>query len=284
MPGIQRVRVDYLLVIEWLRGGESRTGERLYGAIRTEGVPAKLVQCRSKTEVLSAIENATWRFLEGRGLPAIQIETHGCLDGLTSNDRDEFLSWEELASPLRALNLLSRFNLVLIGAACYGLASCKTFNVESVAPFAIALGFSGKVQASNVYWAMREFHRTLFSGSRNLKDAISSANRELFASKGESLQATSCEQMGTMLLEHFVAQDVDLNYRAQRVEKVRRAMISNGIDRTLDEIDSVFVEHGPKIVKAIVAKWLAYDSITENQARFAIDVDAIYDKARKTKG
>lgn len=272
-----RVRPSYLLVIEWLDEGERKTGTELCELLKGTLIPMELVPCRTKADVLAALLKASERVLLERAIPIIQFEAHGCHEGIApSRHGGDLLTWKELASPLRNINLLSRFNLVVVGAACYGFSAISSFDVNNACPYTIGIGFSSGVFEGRLATTMRDFHRELLcSGRYDLNTAIDAARNDL-GSDG-TFDAMNCETMGQHLLTAYAKKQFSQEEKRALIQRIQEQLASEEIPLDRDEFEKKTVAALRATIKSFVAKWFAYASIPENEERFSLDVDAILD-------
>lgn len=146
---------NYILIIEWLFNDDERTGFSLYEWL-SGNLPAGKVeyaQCRSPSELEARLEQAR-RDISVCGVPIVHFEAHGedpalgqVPRGLVGPDGigvGELLSWQRLGDILRPLNIASGFNLLVIGAACYGEGLMLGAPGGKPMPFVAVVGYTEK--------------------------------------------------------------------------------------------------------------------------------------------
>lgn len=254
------LRVARLLIIEWLSLGDEKTGSSLARRMRDLGASVEHVQCSSKKEVVLALRSAA-RNSSAKNIPIVHIEAHGDegheepsrgFVGPDGSGGAALLTWEELGRELRAINMATRFNLIVVGAACYGEGLLLSIEPGKPVPFIVAVGYRGKVLAASLRDALIEFYRNLLVHKRPFSTAIEAANREHREGDTE-IRDTSVAQL---VLEAFC----DARRRAKVLHYLPVA-VRAAIERSV-------VERG----------WglhFAFDEIPENEARFGIDVDRL---------
>ncbi|NQY26164.1 MAG: hypothetical protein HRT92_03190 [Piscirickettsiaceae bacterium] len=183
LPNSALISVNRLLIIEWLLPTDRRTGEELLQwAEHQRPNWARLIQCNNKAEVFAALAEvqAETAIRAGSYVPIVHFETHGSEDGLqgVGPDGTEFLRWEELNTPLQALNAATKCNLVIFFAACEGYAGVKTFNQGPCAPAVAIVGPSAQVNPGELLRITKEFYRRLIDDSPDMTDMVESATRE----------------------------------------------------------------------------------------------------------
>ena len=252
------VRVTNIWIVEWLPAGERRTGLELK-EWANEKRPrwASYNACRCKADVLAAIELAADVAARSGMIPVLHLEAHGSPDGLAGPDgggRVEILTWDELSGPLQELNVATRCNLVVLAAACTGIAAIKAFTKGPRAPALALIGPLASIYPGPLLAAMKEFYRRLAAGGSSLEDICESASHESAPVAVDS--------------EPFMA----LNY-----ESFIEALVSAA--RPLDKDDSGLATASLDSVSADLQRdWdrmFMIDLYPENAARFSLDVAAL---------
>jgi hypothetical protein len=93
-------QVNNIWIIEWLQAGERLTGLSLHEWMEEQrpGWSAHF-KCKTKVEVLSAIERATNYSQKTGRIPVLHLEAHGSSVGLSDRHLGgEVLSWDELCN------------------------------------------------------------------------------------------------------------------------------------------------------------------------------------------
>lgn len=274
-------RAGYILIIEWLDSGR-RTGKELHDALHASGHPVVYAECKCAGEVLTTLDVATKKMAGDSLIPIVHLESHGETPGLVGTNRRgevERLPWSALAVPLRTLNLMCRFNLLVVSAACHGLTSIRAFEVSNAAPFFMAIGFSSTVNEGRLYQAMRELYRCIFTNGMYIQQAIQSANRELFSSEGERLIGTDCRRLGHLLVEGAFEYILDPVQRQIHVASLRE----QDNNMSSEDLNNSLVSEMHRHCRKISATWYAYDKFPENKARFEMDVSAMFEAAERKR-
>lgn len=278
----------HTLIVEWLRDDERKTGSELASRLSSWNSDVVLRTCQSGGDVVCALEEALARLKESGRVPVIHLEAHGCeapnagddsgLAGPDGNGGEEYLPWKQIAPLLGQINLASQFQLLLVGAACYGLTALDCFNIAQSAPFSALVGFASKVEPRTLFESMVELYRQLLKGDHgSIPDAVKAANREL--NSGEFLVTTSFFHHARAVLRSYAKHELEPSYR--EAENRRMARIAS-----LDGMRPVSAEEMKKIHRLAalrrcqesVATWFAYREIPENRNRFRLDVKRIFEQ------
>jgi len=250
---VRTVRCHYLHVIEWLGDGDTKTGTKLAGLVRDKhGIPVRLASCRSAAEVIEQLYWAAEQVPE-HGVPIIHFEAHGLEPahrGTTSDGLQgpnglgglENLYWDAIAVPLRLLNVATEFRLLVVGAACYSLATLSTIDINEVAPFQMLFGFNSKVHPTRLLLASRELYRSLFTPELTLSDALTNARNELHQeTEDEFLQATDVYVFALDMVHQIILDELDPVYRSlKNMYLSKEILAARGDHVPPDEINAQF--------------------------------------------
>lgn len=270
-----------IAIIEWLDENERHTGTELKK--RLENRPdhqllTELYICRTKDDVFRAIVSIT-QSVRARGTPILHIEAHGSTDysgfiGPTG----ELVTWEELSDPLRALNVATRFNLVVIAAACLSEAILFAVEMQKPLPYLAAVCFRTQVTPHRLFEAMLELYRALIMEKLPLATAVERADREL--SESEFLRYTSIPMLLKSAAEKSLS-DVDHgNFNAYYARMAARVRVATGrsIQYTPAEFARVVRAAAIKAVGSALHRCLDYDRFPENRYRFGFDPKEFVDE------
>ena len=275
------IRAHYLHIVEWLPSNERQTGTELYSRLKNhERFTVVLDRCVSKADVFKALERVAENCQAGRN-PIVHFESHGDgrnpewsegLVGPAEDSAEELLSWSELAPILRHLNLLTRFNLQMVAAACYGGSAISAIEAPMAMPFTATLGFIGKVNPSDLFNAMRELYRAMLNGCAG-DASIESAQREL--PEGCHLHFETAHTLAHKLMSMYARDHLNPTSLRERAERYlahgRQSDISMNLERATNLIRNVSIEGLQKAVPI----WFAFDQIPENRERFRFDFKRI---------
>ena len=195
------LQADYVLILEWLNAGDQKTGSALRDTLQARKVPVTLIDCHRPSDVFDALARAQ-EGIKDRGAPIVHIESHGddpkqvALKERAFGTDTESITWTELGRWMSPLNQACDFNILLVGAACWGLSASGTFRLHEIAPFVGCIGFITSVFESSLRDATSELYRSLLVEHRDIPSSVASANRELRAH--ETLAFTSAPRLATI--------------------------------------------------------------------------------------
>lgn len=283
----------HTLIIEWLADDERKTGTELAERLRSWGSAVELCCCHSARDVLVALYDALERLRTTGEVPVIHLEAHGLEAPAVGDDSglrgpdglggEEDLLWVSFTPLLGQLNIASRFQLLLVGAACFGLNALDGFNIKQAAPFSALVGFSSKVNASRLLDSMIELYRQLLRGRHgSIPDAVQAANRELHPSEGEALVTTSFYLFARSLLQSYVQQELEPSFRKAENQRLTRVKAQRyGQVVSLAEMTRVHRATAICHCREAVKTWFAYRDLPENCNRFRIDVLRLFDSTER---
>lgn len=157
--------IGQIWIIKSLPCGHFKSGKRLWEDIddHCSANPVNLriafVEARSADEMMGYLDDLR-ADIEATGLNAIlQIDCHGSDDatGLVLAD-GSYLSWDELKPKLEAVNIASRFNLVLVLGACYGGYFGQSTRLQERSAFCAYIGPNSSLSAGKLYDGLRAFY------------------------------------------------------------------------------------------------------------------------------
>lgn len=275
-PAMARIRTTNAWIVEWLHPKDQKTGKLLHDWLqdRRPGWSA-YVPCKSKADVVAAIERATVRAQQCHIIPLLHLEAHGNEVGLGGPDGhggSELLTWEELADPLQRLNLATACNLVVLVAACMGFAGIKAFFRGPHAPAAALVGPTDPIVEGDLLRGTKEFYRRWRDEEPRLIDVVASASREA-GSVGFEMEPFA------VLAFEAIAQALIVSLRAD--ERRRRAEVCRQRMRALQEFSDSEIERRLSLLPAIPApadlqaEWdrlFMIDLWPENREKFGVDM------------
>ena len=176
----------HIWIIEWLSSSDRHTGRELHEWMqeRNYSFRSEYCECSSKDEVLAALERATTDAEHHGTIPLIHLEAHGSEEGLSDSEEGvNVLTWDELIKPLQRLNIATRFNLIVLIAACQGYAGIITFfkafkKLIPIAPALVIAGPYDDLRVDKLLLGSKEFYRRLSEQSAEFDNSIIYASSE----------------------------------------------------------------------------------------------------------
>lgn len=164
---------NQVITIQSLDEFDVPTSDDLLNFIRTSchthghNVDFRSTRCASAAEFVSELRRIAVDCRRLGWMPLVHIETHGDeQSGLIFANGSE-LSWAELTSELREINLASDFNLLVVCTACYGFHCIGQIDILKEAPFYAVLAPTGVIDAGEIYATMYRFYQRALA-SRDL--------------------------------------------------------------------------------------------------------------------
>ena len=158
-----------IYVIESLFPNDEKTGELLYKDIISRkieqtglGIEHELIFVINKEEFLKAFDHIRQEVIYRLVNPIIHFEIHGCTEGFVLNS-DELVKWEDLQMKFLELNLLTKNNLFLSLATCYGGHIHKVISPRMWTPFWGYVGPIDEVFEDQVMAGFQEFFDELLT-------------------------------------------------------------------------------------------------------------------------
>lgn len=100
--------------------------------------------------------------MEEGDIITLQIETHGCDDGIVLSNGD-ILKWKDFYDAIRPLNIKTGHLLFLIMAMCKSVAMISSINPEERAPYRAVICTTRSVNADEIQRGFEAFYEKYFS-------------------------------------------------------------------------------------------------------------------------
>jgi hypothetical protein len=281
---ILTLSLDYVLILEWLFEDDEKTGAELSQKLSSTISPERVeyVQCRSRAEVETQLARAL-HAVPARGIPIVHIETHGAAaseeqppSGFVGPDKHgnpELLEWERLGDILRPLNIATRFNLLVVGAACYGEGLMLGAPGGKPMPFVSVVGYTDAVSPMSIRHSLIHLYRELLLSKHELGLAVEAADRQRFNADDATLRPTS---MVVLLAESFITGTAHGVARARQLFPLGNTTTPRTGLASLSPRALEFLRVGLESAWSLM--WMQKD-IPENAKRFAIDSDRLIELA-----
>jgi hypothetical protein len=288
-------RLSRLVIVQWLLKDDPKTGsdirDRMISRIG-HNTPVELIDCQSACDVLVAIDTITHE-VPAKGIPILHIEAHGGFDeegnvigflGPDGHGGDAVLPWDQLTGPFRALNLATRFNLLVVGAACISEGVLFSIEPNRPLPYVGAVTFRTKVDTRRLRDAMSELYRALLVTKLSLEKSVDHANRELDP-ETEMLRFSAVPNLiWEAAVDAVTFHDAPAKKEAFYYKAVVNASVQAGQTMSLTQ-RQVFAHRddaAPMIIHATLRNMLAYDQFPENEARFGFNAVKLVKRVRQT--
>lgn len=158
-----------IAVLQFLSESDKKTGKKLFDDIEIlesfyqRGIEIKYYELNSKQEFLTCLRELE-KTAELGEWPILHIECHGSdnTEGIILAD-NTFLSWIELKPYFININKASRFNLIIVLAACNGAYLAKTLSTIDRAPCWALIGPTDKVYPDELLRDFTGFYQCLLN-------------------------------------------------------------------------------------------------------------------------
>jgi hypothetical protein len=174
------VSYDSVYVVESLAPGQLRTGRDIYDnflfpwAAEHKDIAVAYSLIQDSADLFAILAQIAAHCRSAGRAPILQLDVHGSKESL-SLASGETLQWQDLATPLAAINEATRFNLLIIASSCFGYYLGRAIAPGLRAPAWGILGPKAGVAAGVLYSHLEAFYRELFT-SLDLAAAIATFN------------------------------------------------------------------------------------------------------------
>lgn len=176
-PPLDALATTGVWIVEWRGGSERRTGTELHRWLDSGDKGwSRLVACRGRNDVVSAIKAAAWSMRSAGARPILHLDARCTGDGLEGPGPQggEGIAWAELAPHLGGLNAASRCHLVLVCAAAGEAASERLVAAAGTRiPCVAVVAPAGVAAPPPEHWldGMQVMYRRWRSGRSGLEEA-----------------------------------------------------------------------------------------------------------------
>lgn len=172
------IKINSIFVIESL-SQEKKTGEELFHDIISkfeyfsEGFQSKYISVSNRKEFFQLIEQIVSLTENNNYKPIIHIECHGDEEkqGLILNPSKELITWNELETPLRKINIVLKNSLLITLGVCYGSELQIITDIEKPASFFGLITPKEKIYNTEILQGYNEFYQSILY-DKNLVKAV----------------------------------------------------------------------------------------------------------------
>ncbi len=224
-----RLTLGTVHIVEWLRPGDGRPGEDLFGEIQPLGLvsepkmPCRFWRVATREEFVRLIPKFEEEFRDTRRVPVLHIETHGDANGIGPS-ADDGINWPDFMELLIPLNRLTGLNLVVLLAACEGF-----WGIQMLQPARQAAAFRGliapnrKLTTGEMSNACLAFYRAVFQ--RRDGDAALSAMNDAVDPNRATFWISSPEEAFRIVFKSYLEKRCTPESIEERVNEVVKGVL-----------------------------------------------------------
>lgn len=181
---MNKIYFNKIYVIESLEDSDKKTGTLLHNDIIKRKIEQQNSECASSLNIIKNRSEFDSLFIEIKYEiifnlvnPYLHFELHGSEDGLILSS-GELVSWVELTSKLRDMNIISKNNTFVSLASCYGGYFFNGIDFKKRSPVWGYVGTLEEVSESDVMVGFHEFFEELFN-SKSFGRATEKLNSDI---------------------------------------------------------------------------------------------------------
>jgi len=273
------LRLNAVWVIESLRPDDQQTGVELHDAVL---LPLRQVHKHLRVELSTPTSKAEFFALLTRILeqcqsndlsPILHLEAHGGRHGiqLTSN---EIVTWEELRVVFTDINIATKFNLLVVLAACKGAHLVSLLKANDRAPMWGLIGPASLEYPHDLLADYSAFYQTLLTGLKGY-EAVKALNAAAKLGRRQHI-FYSATYMFVRGYEHYKKVHGNPLAVRRRAKKAART-VAKGKGKSLRAVKNVRHEITRKLrdhktnFRPYAEKFFMHDLIPTNVRRYPID-------------
>lgn len=153
------IKFNSVIVIQSLPSGEKETGKILVEELKKHHSPEtiELKKIKNSGELNLILSNIKENMLLNPAFtPIINIETHGCEQGIGFADRS-FMEWAELMDQLRELNRLRNNQLIVCLSCCFGITYLRQLQISKYSSCGHLIAPKVKISPSEILSSLLDF-------------------------------------------------------------------------------------------------------------------------------
>jgi hypothetical protein len=215
-----------LFILDGLKSCEYQTAKHLYDELspsfNTMTVSyCRILPARSRDELFSALYKIRQHCLDDDIAPIIHIEAHGSKGmGIEVGDNQEKITWGELCAHFGEINAITKNNLGVVMATCFGIYAASSIMVDQPSPFYFLIGSAVNISAGEIDDIMKKFYRELFQ-SKSLSFAMKQVE--------DKLERFQVEEFIYDIFGRFISESCVGKGRRTRIEGLVTSSIEGGI-------------------------------------------------------
>lgn len=151
-----------IIVIEWLRNTDRKTGQELYNdvlktkEIANADVSFEYYSVTDKKEFASTLAEIADSFNDGE-IATLQIESHGSEAGIGTSAND-IVTWQEFYDLIRPINIKMGGLLFVCLSMCVSYSSLSSIKPKERAPYLAMIATTDKMYPDDLYNSFVEFY------------------------------------------------------------------------------------------------------------------------------
>lgn len=269
---IAQFKVSKVVIVESL-ANEFHSGDYLHRyllGLAVDGpasVPVEFVDCEHSTQFQEILLKLAAEANTNGAIPILHIECHGLSDqsGLVFRNGSS-LQWPSIAESMVALNIATRFNLLVIFAACFGAQHLGEMKPGQPSPCWGMIGPSEEIYPDEILGGFRDFYRTLLEELDLTKAVNLLILRKLTI--GNFIVATS-EDWFRNVMRNYATQHCSPSAILERTKFITEAARAKGSNAPNYYVYAALLAENSKAFDESFAKFFLTQQIPENRVRFA---------------
>lgn len=254
-----------VFILDGLKSSDYQTATHLNDELLDLALEGETPYCtklvtRSRADLFSALVEIRELCREGVK-PIIHIEAHGSPEvGIVLGDNEEPVTWHELGECFTEINKITKNNLGVVMAACYGLYAITPVEITKPAPFYFLIGSDHLVEGGVIDESMKKFYRVLFNSNsltaamKQVEDRFKQfhVERLVYVAVGKFIKQSATGKGRAERVEHYVSIRVEQGrvFNRETMRKARReakAKAKNDSKSAFERAVRVFL-HGRQTV------------------------------------
>jgi len=190
------------------------------------------IQVHSAEHLMKLLGELTTHASERGMLPLLNFDMHGSKDdGLRISETSEYVPWAVLSQTLQGLNKATGNNLVVVGAACFGLRAIMPIKLDEPSPFFVLLAPEAEVKVGFLEENIPRFYRDLLASG-----TLDSAYARYLSDKFKYFH---CEKILFIVIAKYIQAGCKGKSARKRREQLLTDVFSQGMDKLQENMKMV---------------------------------------------
>lgn len=273
-----------ICIAESLGESEPKTGNHLFNDLENwikalrPGIGVSHFPISDTQSLVNWLELIKEAALSKGCIPIIHIEAHGSEEGIQLNS-GEFVKWKDIEYLLREINILTRNNLLLVVAACFGAHGIHIAEVLEPTPFFGIIGPNVEVSFGECATGYQKFYQSLLT-DLNLTTAIQELNSVL-KDDNKNFQFHSAQDLfieaGISFLKNHNSAKARKERQEQLVSRILASPAGNQftLKKARDFVTKAYRNDTPTVIENFYRNFMMLDKYPENEDRFKLSFEEI---------
>lgn len=212
-------------------------------------MPFAFIKVSSAQELYDVLNGIVTESVQKGIKPIVQLDMHGCEDGLCVAGANELAPWTRVVQYLQSINMATQCNLVVVAGVCFAFHAIKQVRFNEACPVYLLIAPEKEVSFGFLEANVANFYEDLFSSM----DITGAFQRHLSG----GMRDFYCEKFLGITLIRYILKGCVGRKKEGRRERLLTDILLDGLPPTPDNLKAVrkMIRNGIKPKQALVDKY-----------------------------